>query len=100
MFLKAARHGELDEMRGVSANIMCGQPGYFGTGSFSVYLNTIDMQKMQKESATFEEEEPDLFDMMKAETNDDCTIEKLKIKHNLEDLEVDREVDNKYSIDI
>jgi len=100
MFLKAARHGELDEMRGVSANIMCGQPGYFGTGSFSVYLNTVDMQKMQKESATFEEEEPDLFDMMKSEATDDCTIEKLKIKHNLEDLLVDKEIDNKYAIDI
>jgi DNA-directed RNA polymerase II subunit RPB1 len=100
MFLKAARHGEMDEMRGVSANIMCGQPGYFGTGSFSVYLNTVDMQKMQKESATFEEDEPDLFDMMKAEATDDCTIEKLKIKHNLEDLLVDKEIDNKYMIDI
>ena len=25
MFLRAARHGELDPMRGVSANVMCGQ---------------------------------------------------------------------------
>jgi hypothetical protein len=58
------------------------------------------MQKMQKESATFEEEEPDLFDMMKADATDDCTIEKLKIKHNLEDLLVDKEIDNKYMIDI
>ena len=99
MFLKAARHGELDEMRGVSANIMCGQPGYFGTGAFSVYLNTVDMQKMQ-EGARFEEEEPDIFDMMKAEATDDCTIEKLKIKHNLEDLAVEKEMDNKYVIDI
>jgi DNA-directed RNA polymerase II subunit RPB1 len=40
MFLKAARHGELDIMRGVSANVMCGQEGYFGTGSFQVMLDT------------------------------------------------------------
>jgi DNA-directed RNA polymerase II subunit RPB1 len=99
MFLKAARHGELDEMRGVSANIMCGQPGYFGTGAFSVYLNTVDMQKMQ-EGAKFEEEEPDIFDMMKADATDSCTIEKLKIKHNLEDLAVEKEIDNEYMIDI
>ena len=39
MFLKAARHGELDNMRGVSANIMCGQEGYFGTSAFEVVLD-------------------------------------------------------------
>ena len=43
MFLKAARHAELDEMRGVSANVMCGQEGYYGTSSFSILL---DMKKM------------------------------------------------------
>ena len=40
MFLKAARHGELDMMRGVSANVMCGQEGYFGTSCFNVMLDT------------------------------------------------------------
>ena len=45
MFLKAARHAELDEMRGVSANVMCGQEGFFGTSSFKVLL---DMNKMIK----------------------------------------------------
>ena len=45
MFLKAARHAELDEMRGVSANVMCGQEGYFGTSSFQVLL---DMNKLMK----------------------------------------------------
>tara|TARA_B100001063_G_scaffold247349_1_gene292989 strand:- start:6644 stop:11155 length:4512 start_codon:yes stop_codon:yes gene_type:complete len=45
MFLKAARHGELDPMRGVSSNIMCGQEGYFGTSSFQV---VIDIDKMKE----------------------------------------------------
>ena len=45
MFLKAARHAELDEMRGVSANVMCGQEGFFGTSCFQVLL---DMNKMIK----------------------------------------------------
>jgi DNA-directed RNA polymerase II subunit RPB1 len=39
MFLKAARHGELDKMRGVSSNIMCGQEGQYGTNSFQVFLD-------------------------------------------------------------
>jgi len=41
MFLKAAKHGDLDLMNGVSANIMCGQEGYFGTNSFKL-LSDID----------------------------------------------------------
>ena len=45
MFLKAARHGELDPMRGVSSNIMCGQEGYFGTSSFQI---VIDIDKMKE----------------------------------------------------
>jgi DNA-directed RNA polymerase II subunit RPB1 len=99
MFLKAARHGELDEMCGVSANIMCGQQGYFGTGLCSIYLNTVELQKFQKE-VEMEEDEPDMFDMMKAEATDDCTIDKLKIKHNLEDLAIEQVEDNSYMIDI
>jgi DNA-directed RNA polymerase II subunit RPB1 len=43
MFLQAARHGELDNMRGVSANVMCGQEGYYGTSAFKVML---DMKEM------------------------------------------------------
>ena len=43
MFLRAARHGELDPMTGISANIMCGQEGYFGTGMFQIVL---DMDKI------------------------------------------------------
>ena len=39
MFIRAAKHGELDEMHGVSGNIMCGQEGYYGTGSFNVLLD-------------------------------------------------------------
>ena len=45
MFLKAARHAELDEMRGVSSNVMCGQEGHYGTSSFQVLL---DMNKLLK----------------------------------------------------
>jgi len=46
MFLKAARHGELDHMRGVSSNIMCGQEGYFGTSSFQVVLDVNKMKEL------------------------------------------------------
>lgn len=52
MFLKAARHGELDQMRGVSANVMCGQEGYFGTSAFSCVLDTDAMSVIKAETQT------------------------------------------------
>ena len=45
MFLKAARHAELDNMRGVSANVMCGQEGYYGTSAFKTILNIKEHKK-------------------------------------------------------
>ena len=48
MFLRAARHAELDLMTGVSSNIMCGQEGYYGTGSFQVLLNLFSARPREK----------------------------------------------------
>jgi DNA-directed RNA polymerase II subunit RPB1 len=39
MLLRAARHAEVDVLKGVSANVMCGQEGFFGTNSFQVLLD-------------------------------------------------------------
>jgi DNA-directed RNA polymerase II subunit RPB1 len=49
MFLKAARHAEVDNLRGVSSNVMCGQEGYYGTSSFSVLLNLRSIQATGEE---------------------------------------------------
>ncbi len=38
-FLKAARHAELDVLRGVSASVLVGQEGFYGTSAFQVYLD-------------------------------------------------------------
>ncbi len=102
MFLKAARHGELDEMRGVSANVMCGQQGYYGTSAFSVYLNYVEMQKLEKESIYEEEEKKELFEELLTEIdNEDCTIKKLKIPNNLSELTTKEstEEDNGYDVE-
>ena len=47
MFLKAARHAELDTLKGISANVMCGQEGFFGTSAFQVVLDIEEMIKME-----------------------------------------------------
>ena len=56
MFLKAARHAELDPMRGVSANVMCGQQGYFGTSAFQVLA---DINAMIAQEPVDDEEDED-----------------------------------------
>jgi len=103
MFLQAARHGELDNMRGVSANVMCGQEGYYGTSSFDVYIDNEYLSEQisklpPKEPGTSDKNETsdDLFDDFKMDDDTDpenmiiekedeqavafgnCTIDKLK----------------------
>jgi DNA-directed RNA polymerase II subunit RPB1 len=58
MFFRAAMHGELDEMRGISANIMTGQEGYYGTASFGLLLDMNKITPLQvKKPTVFNEEQ-------------------------------------------
>jgi DNA-directed RNA polymerase II subunit RPB1 len=98
MFLKAARHGELDEMRGVSANIMCGQHGFFGTASFSVYLNMIELEKLSQESS-YKKKEEEVFDLLIQDKDDACALPHLKIQHNLGLHPVIPKKDNDFDIE-
>jgi DNA-directed RNA polymerase II subunit RPB1 len=100
MLLNAAKHGELDELKGVSANVMCGQEGYYGTSSFQVYLNTKDINDMEEECVIDEEEEEDLFSMLEPAEDDACSVEKLKISHNLISEHITKHEDNKFALDI
>jgi DNA-directed RNA polymerase II subunit RPB1 len=92
MFLKAARFAELDNMRGISANVMCGQEGFFGTAAFQVILN---IQELQKLEATSEykpintEDEIENFFSGNREEEDFCGLDKIIIKNN--DMIITRE---------
>jgi len=86
MFLKAARHAELDTFRGVSANVMCGQEGFFGTSCFQVVLDVEEMQKLEAVSEYIpidvEEEIEKAFG--KVENPDDpCGVNKISIQNNV-----------------
>jgi DNA-directed RNA polymerase beta' subunit len=88
MFLKAARHAELDEMRGVSANVMCGQEGYFGTSCFQVLL---DMNRMMKFSGEAKYNVMDANDEIEAafemENPDDaCSIHNLSMNATISNI--------------
>jgi DNA-directed RNA polymerase II subunit RPB1 len=95
MFLKAARHAELDEMRGVSANVMCGQEGYFGTSAFKVMLDMSQIMKMGQVATadkTVEEEKDALLqgfmDKIAAEDPlNPCSKNKLTIQSTLDKVQ-------------
>ena len=53
VFLNAARHADFDAMRGVSANVMCGQYGYYGTNAFNIVLDMKEMVKLQEATVEF-----------------------------------------------
>jgi len=46
VFLNAARHADFDHMRGVSANVMMGQVGYYGTNAFNLVLDMKETEKL------------------------------------------------------
>jgi DNA-directed RNA polymerase II subunit RPB1 len=85
MFLKAARHAELDLMTGVSANIMCGQNGYFGTGSFQVLLN---MQKLSMIQSSEEYKKKSSIDdiLEEEDANDECSVNNISISNSTTNL--------------
>ena len=85
-FLKAARHAELDIMRGVSANVMCGQEGLFGTNAFQVVLDLDEMRKLEH-TIQYEQEDTNkiIDDVFGGLENDDdkCSKNKLVIENNV-----------------
>ena len=84
MFLKAAKHAELDLMTGVSANVMCGQEGYFGTGAFQVLVNLPEMKKLGEK---YKENEENIDYSLELENNTDvCSIQNLTIDNEIKDI--------------
>ena len=86
MFLKAARHAELDQMRGISANVMCGQEGYYGTSSFQVMLDLPQMiAKMEDVAFQAQNEQAEIAEAMGSAAADTsaCAFEKLTIESNV-----------------
>ena len=93
-FLKAARHGELDNLRGISANVMCGQDGYFGTSSFSVLLdiNNLPDTPETPETPEIEYEVTDPNAMIEKEfgdllnQNSACSIHNILLQTNIQNI--------------
>ena len=93
MFLKAARHAELDTIRGISANVMCGQEGLFGTAAFQVVLDINEMIKLEEASTyEFKSIEDSIADALieGIESSDDkCSTQQLQIQTNLVNIKAE-----------
>ena len=103
MFLKAARHGELDSMRGVSANIMCGQEGKYGTNSFNVLMDISEMNNIEgvMPEATDIDAAVDaaLFEGLQNEhDSSECALDNLRMDNRVENVKpIDLGGDNDYN---
>ena len=81
VLLNAARHADFDHMRGVSASVMTGQMGMYGTGAFNLVL---DMKEMEKLNDAVAKPKTDIEKMFGLATKDDgCAI---GIKNNIANI--------------
>lgn len=101
MFLRAARHAELDTMRGISANVMCGQEGLFGTAAFQVVLDIEELQKLEAASEYRPVNADDEFDKFfgtVTDPDDPCGTNKISIQTNVNTIKgEDMGGDNTYN---
>jgi DNA-directed RNA polymerase II subunit RPB1 len=91
VLLNAARHAEFDHMRGVSANVMCGQNGYYGTNAFQLVLDMKEMESLDNavEDTTGDAASSSEIDKMfgKLENDSDLSARnKIEIKNNIDKI--------------
>jgi len=80
IFIRAAKHGSIDNIRGVSASVMLGQMGMFGTGAFGVIL---DQHKLNKQLVELNLLELPTNKTVPIDLKDKCSIENLTIDNSL-----------------
>ena len=99
MFLKAARHAELDIMRGVSSNVMCGQEGFYGTSSFQLYLNLNEITSKSNTDVKSENENIDEI-LHNDVTSDPCSTGNIIIENNSINIKKEDLGDDDYIVDL
>jgi len=83
-FLNAARHGEFDAMCGVSANVMCGQYGKYGTNAFNVLLDMKEMVKLQVADVVIKDQAKEIEKQFGfTEESTGCSKNEIMIRNNI-----------------
>ena len=90
VLLNAARHASFDHMRGVSASVLCGQYGNFGTGACNILLDMDKMATLDECQEIQKDNIDELFDTY-GETNDACSNKQIEIRNNISNLKVTQE---------
>ena len=85
VLLQAARHGEFDHMRGVSANVMCGQVGNYGTNSFQIALDMVEMEKHDAFEVKESVDDVENTFLLHSEKGD-CQKGQIAIKNNISNI--------------
>ena len=91
VFLDAARHGDFDHMRGVSANVMCGQFGNYGTGSFQLVLDMKEMETLDTFEVVTTDRNAEIeraFGLTDEKGGDICSKSKIQIRNNVANIRV------------
>ena len=90
VFLDAARHGDFDHMRGVSANVMCGQFGNYGTGAFQLVLDMKEMETMDAFEVETTDRRQTIEDAFSKtdERNELCSKSRIQIRNNVANIHV------------
>jgi DNA-directed RNA polymerase beta' subunit len=88
VLLDAARFGDFDSMRGVSANVMCGQPGYYGTNAFQLVLDMEAMASIEANDTQNEEEDilETIIGMGKEKSEDSCSRKNVEFSNNVKSI--------------
>ena len=84
ILLDAARHADFDDMRGVSANVMCGQTGYYGTGAFNILLDMHEIGKLEASDVKVKKDDEieELFGLSE-EIADTCSKQNIMIQNHI-----------------
>ena len=101
VLLKAARHADIDHMKGVSANVMTGQYGCYGTSSFQLVLDSKAYSNMDS-STTQVVDNLSVFQNLQTVTTseDPCSRKKIEIVNNISRIKEsnDGELNDSYDV--
>uniref|UniRef100_A0A6C0FBX4 DNA-directed RNA polymerase n=1 Tax=viral metagenome TaxID=1070528 RepID=A0A6C0FBX4_9ZZZZ len=88
VLLDASRHASLDYMRGVSASVMMGQTGNYGTGMFQVVLDTDAMKDIDDIEVSKNKGEEEINRMFTGleDQNDSCSKNNITISNSLSNM--------------
>ena len=95
VLLTAARHADFDHMRGVSANVMMGQMGVFGTGCFQLILDMEQMKNQEDKEVDMRNKEQEIEKMfgLAEDRTDICSKNNIEIQNNLSTIKQPNVVD-------